>query len=50
VKGRPGESTSLGFDVVSQYYVNDDRIEIRGNSGIIWMQRAGIDARVSSSS
>jgi len=50
VKGRPGETTSLGLDVVSQYYVNDDRMEICGNSRIIWMQRAGIDAPVSSSS
>jgi len=30
---------SLGLDVVSKYYVSDDRIEIRGNAGIIWINR-----------
>lgn len=30
---------SLDLDVASQYYVSDDRIEIRGNSGIIWINR-----------
>ncbi len=30
---------SLDLDVVSKYYVSDDRIEIRGNSGIIWVNQ-----------
>jgi predicted dehydrogenase len=30
---------SLGLDVVSKYYVSDDRIEIRGSSGILWINR-----------
>lgn len=30
---------SLGLDVVSQYYVSDDRIEIRGSAGILWINR-----------
>ena len=30
---------SLDLDVLSDYYVSDDRLEIRGNSGIIWVNR-----------
>ncbi len=30
---------SLGLDVASDYYVSDDRIEIRGDRGIIWVTR-----------
>ena len=30
---------SLGLDVLSKYYVSDDRIEIRGSSGIVWINR-----------
>ncbi len=30
---------SLDLDVMSEYYVSDDRIEIRGNSGIIWVNQ-----------
>ncbi|MCU0271436.1 MAG: Gfo/Idh/MocA family oxidoreductase [Acidimicrobiales bacterium] len=30
---------SLELDVLSDYYVSDDRIEIRGNRGIIWVNR-----------
>ena len=30
---------SLDLDVLSHYYVSDDRVEIRGNSGIIWVNQ-----------
>jgi len=30
---------SLELDVLSDYYVSDDRIEIRGNRGIIWVNQ-----------
>ena len=30
---------SLDLDVLSDYYVSDDRMEIRGDSGIIWVNR-----------
>src|SRR5664279_2921718 len=30
---------SLDLDVLSDYYVSDDRVEIRGNSGIIWVNQ-----------
>ena len=30
---------SLGLDVRSDYYVSDDRIEIRGSEGIVWINR-----------
>lgn len=30
---------SLNLDVLSDYYVTDDRIEIRGDRGIIWVNR-----------
>jgi predicted dehydrogenase len=30
---------SLDLDVLSDYYVSDDRVEIRGSSGIIWVNR-----------
>jgi len=30
---------SMDLDVLSDYYVSDDRIEIRGSSGIIWVNR-----------
>lgn len=30
---------SVDLDVVSHYYVSDDRLEIRGQSGIIWVNR-----------
>jgi predicted dehydrogenase len=30
---------SLELDVMSDYYVSDDRIEIRGSRGIIWVNR-----------
>ncbi len=30
---------SLDLDVLSDYYISDDRVEIRGSSGIIWVNR-----------
>ena len=30
---------SLDLDVLSDYYVSDDRMEIRGDSGVIWVNR-----------
>lgn len=30
---------SLDLDVASDYYVSDDRLEIRGNRGIVWVNR-----------
>ncbi len=30
---------SIDLDVVSDYYVSDDRVEIRGSRGIIWVNR-----------
>lgn len=30
---------SIGMDVASDYYVSDDRLEIRGDRGIIWVTR-----------
>lgn len=30
---------SLDLDVLSDYYVSDDRMEIRGTSGVIWVNR-----------
>jgi len=30
---------SLELDVLSKYYVSDDRIEIRGSAGILWINR-----------
>jgi len=30
---------SLGLDVISKYYVSDDRIEIHGTEGIVWVNR-----------
>lgn len=30
---------SIDLDVLSDYYVSDDRLEIRGSSGIIWVNR-----------
>jgi predicted dehydrogenase len=31
--------TSLDLDVLADYYVSDDRIELRGDSGIIWVNQ-----------
>ena len=30
---------SLDLDVLSDYYISDDRVEIRGTNGIIWVNR-----------
>lgn len=30
---------SLDLDVLSDYYVSDDRMEIRGDSGVVWVNR-----------
>jgi predicted dehydrogenase len=30
---------SLDLDVLSDYYISDDRVEIRGSNGIIWVNR-----------
>lgn len=30
---------STGLDVVSKYYVSDDRLEIRGTKGIVWVNQ-----------